>query len=139
MNYNDITSYIIIYLPLLRGFITDYNFLRRMKGVRTTKGARLTGYTYSIFLPAFFTLVAFQTFDIIKDLIKNKNLHIFITAIIVGLSYLISNKFFNYRVKKLKIKRGTETWIMNRFYSDLLYAICLALPALITYLFFLAA
>ncbi|MFH0791949.1 MAG: hypothetical protein V1905_01915 [bacterium] len=126
---NETIGLVIFYLPLIRRIIVDFKFI---------KGAnygQLRGYPYAVLLPVIFVFMAYSTLDVFKSVLSDNK--ILIIGIVAAISAnFLSAKFFDWRVDKQKIKENTESYIMSRFYQDLLYAMLLALPGLAFFFIF---
>ena len=127
MNIPDLTSVFIFYLPLISSIVSDWDYLK--KASRMSK----SGYIYSILLPPLFIYIALDTFGIFKYLISDNLISILSISTTV-MAYLLSNKIYSSRITRLKIKKGSEQWVMNRFYRDIFYSVFLAFPGSLTFL-----
>lgn len=123
------TAFTIVYLPLIKGFFSDFQFLKK------AKRASVGGYIYSIFLPSFFTYVALQTLFVFRSLLGSARLFFVFSLITATTASVLSGKFFNYRVFKLKLGKNTEAWVVNKFYRNILYSLLLAAPGVLRFFF----
>lgn len=120
---NEIINFAIFYLPLIRRIIVDFKFIKR------ANYGQLRGYPYAVLLPVILVFMAYSVFDVFEPVLSNNKILIMEIFTVISANFL-SEKFFNRRINKQKIKENTESYIMNRFYQGLLYATLLALPGL---------
>jgi len=120
---NEIINFAIFYLPLIGRIIVDFKFIKR------ANYGQLRGYPYAVLLPVIFVFMAYSAFDVFEPVLSNNKILMMEIFTVISASFL-SEKFFNRRINKQKIKENTESYIMSRLYQGLLYAMLLALPGL---------
>jgi len=113
---------LLAFLPFVIGVFTEYRLLQPNNRI-----PMLSAYLYLIGIPF---LISSMGYILIDEIAGNLPYGKIISFISVGIATFISTKFFDYRIRTLHLKEGTEPWFMNRFYKDIMYGIILVIPIL---------
>ncbi len=111
-----------IFIPVLSNLFADYRILQN-----NYRHSVIKGYLFLIMLPFLFVGLSCAIIEDLRSIFSHISL---LTLVSILLAYLVSTLFFEYRKKVSKIELGSESWFMNRFYRDMLYAIFLSVPAI---------
>jgi hypothetical protein len=127
---NNLEFFVIFALPLTIGYFKEYNKIQKNYNHKIGKG-----YAYIVIIPLVISYISFSSLSEVSNYLFGNN-DTPRVLLFVGTSFtagLLSKKVFNYRSSKIKFRKYSDSWFMNRFYSSLLYSMLIASPAFITF------
>jgi len=127
----DNVFFIIIIFTLATSYLQEFGEIQKNFKYRIIKG-----YLYVITIPLLISYITYSgLINTLNQITSHHNLlKSLILLIIAIIAKYISNQFFNFRENKLKFKKFSESWLMNRFYSDLVFSILIGIPGIIHFM-----
>jgi hypothetical protein len=119
----DLVFLFIFFFPMMISFYTEFPIIQKFYKYDVSKG-----YALIVGLPIFLTYISFQA---ITETFHHYKYAVLFYSLITFSAGLLCTLFFHLKLKFGHIHYGTEKWFMARFYRDILYAVLVALPALI--------
>jgi len=123
------TNTFIYFFPVFLNFISEFKIIRKNKLNRL----EIQGYLYTLCIPIVLIHISSSALEENLSHIRHYSLISIISTLI---SYYISQLFFFKRTKSLNLHYGTPQWFMNRLYREIIYALLLAIPALVKFYIF---